>query len=82
MQSGGGGYATPKGDGSSGERGRVVVDLKYRRVCRIFVKKRRSGRIVEKEIYGGRGGGGRQHLILGIGAVDAQNAGWGMPEEG
>ena len=32
-----------------------VVDLKCRRVCRIFVKKRRSGRIVAKEIYGGRG---------------------------
>ena len=37
-------------------RGGGVVDLKCRRVCRIFVKKRRSGRIVAKEIYGGRGG--------------------------
>ena len=48
-------YATSKkGVGSSGERG-GVVDLKCRRVCRIFVKKRRSGRIVAKEIYRGRG---------------------------
>ena len=28
------------------------------------------------------GGGLRQNLIWGIGAVDAKNAGWGMPEEG
>ena len=78
----GGVYATPKkGVGSSWEG--VVVDLKCMRVCRIFVKKRRSGRIVAKEIYGGRWGGGvRQNLIRGIGAVDAKNAGWGMPEEG
>ena len=44
------------GVGSSRE-GVVVVDLKCRRVCRIFVKNRRSGRIVAKEIYGGGGGG-------------------------
>ena len=50
-------YATPKrGVVSSGEGGGGVVDLKCRRVCRIFVKNRRSGRIVAKEIYGGRGG--------------------------
>ena len=55
-------YATPKkGVGSSGE-GRGVDDLKCRRVCRIFVKKRRSGRIVAKEIYGGRGGGGVEKI--------------------
>ena len=50
-------YATPKkGVGSSGEGG-GVVDLKCRRMCRVFVKKRRSGRILAKEIYGEGGGG-------------------------
>ena len=38
------------------------------------MKKRRSGRIVAKEIYGGRGGG-RQNLIWGIGAVDGKMQG-------
>ena len=67
-------YATPKkGVGSSGEGG--IVDLKCRKVCRIFVKKRRSGRIDAKEIYGGRGGGVRQNQIWGIGAVDAKMQG-------
>ena len=36
-------YATPKK--GLDHRGRGVVDVKCRRVCRIFVKKRRSGRI-------------------------------------
>ena len=50
----GGVYATPK------KRGRIiggVVDLKCRRVCRRLVKKRISGVIVAKEIYGEEGGG-------------------------
>ena len=49
LQKGGGGWIIEGGGG--------VVDLKCRRVCRIFVKNRRSGRIVAKEIYGGGGVG-------------------------
>ena len=49
------GYATPK---KLYHRGRGVVDLKCRRVCRRLIKKRRSGVIDAKEIHG-EGVGGR-----------------------
>ena len=50
-----------------------LVDLKCRRVCRRFLKKRRSGCIVEKEIYGG---GGYAKSNLGNRGSWRKNAGW------